>query len=293
MRKITTYERFHRHVAAWADNEIDTLLVLGPAGYGKSTSYRQALGDRPYHLLGQRQTPIEVYNTLYDAPHLPAVLDDNSGLLRDNNFIDLLKGLCETGRKQIRWGTTTRLLEHREKSFVYTSHALIVLNQIPRDTPDVSAVLDRCDAIEFAPTKAEVIARMKEVFPDDGDLIDLFVELPTLPTLRTMKQAQKWKRSKHLNLIEELLSECGVPKPVVTLIGIMETLPEAEWWPAYSTATGMTDRSFRRHRQIAEEILACRASGDGCPSVRLGGADNDSPKRTGGHAPPDAALPAA
>ena len=30
----------------------------------------------------------------------------------------------------------------------------------------------------------------------------------------------------------------------------------------------MTERSFRRHRLIAEQVLACRASGNECPDVR-------------------------
>ena len=58
---------------------------------------------------------------------------------------------------------------------------------------------------------------MWEIFPDDGDLIDLLAELPAIPSLRTLVKARKWQKSKHLSLIQELLDECGVPEPVAHL----------------------------------------------------------------------------
>ena len=66
------------------------------------------LGTRPHHLFGARKMPIQVYCELHDNPAWPLVFDDISALLSDNNFIDMLKSLCQTGRKVIRWGTTRR-----------------------------------------------------------------------------------------------------------------------------------------------------------------------------------------
>ena len=164
MRKIETYERFHRHVAALVDSEIDCLLVLGPPGIGKSHAYKTVLGNRPSHIFGGRLTPLRAYLRLHDAQHLPVVLDDISALLRDDNFRDMLKALCETGRRVVRWDTTTSKLEGRATSFVCTAPVLIVMNKLPNRDPDVLAILDRCDAIVFEPTKAEVINRMREIF---------------------------------------------------------------------------------------------------------------------------------
>lgn len=36
-----------------------------------------------------------------------------------------------------------------------------------------------------------------------------------------------------------------------------------------------TDRALRRHTQIAEQVLACRASARGCPNVQGGGNGNN------------------
>ena len=124
------------------------------------------------------------------------------------------------------------------------------------------------DAIRFEPTKAEIIARMYELWPDEDELIALLAELPAMPSLRTLEKARRWKRSAHLNLVEELMSECGVPEPVSQLAQIMEAFPEQEWSARYLEQTNLTDRSFHRHQRIAEQLLACRKSPHGCPIVR-------------------------
>ena len=117
MRKVDTYDRFHRHIRAWVARRIDCLVVLGKPGIGKSWAARTAVGDRPCHSFSARQTPIEVYNRLYDHPDWPVMFDDVPALLQDHIFVDMLKNLCETGGKTIRWGTTTDRLQGREKSF--------------------------------------------------------------------------------------------------------------------------------------------------------------------------------
>jgi len=268
IRTIDTYERFHRHLASWVDREVPCLLVVGPPGTGKSYGYRSALGNRPKHVFGGRQSPLHVFMTLHDAPHQPVVLDDISSLLRDDQFRDMLKGLCDTGPRVIRWGTTTPKLQGRPTSFTCTCPVLIVLNKVPARDPDLEAILDRVDAIRFAPTKAEVIARMRVLWPEDEELIELLTELPTMPSLRTLDKARRWKRSKHLNLIEELLAECGVPESVTRLARIMESCPEEHWGTQYVAATGLTERSYRRHRLIAQQLLACRRRQNSRPNVR-------------------------
>ena len=260
MRKIDTYERFQRHIQAWVEGEVDCLLVVGKPGTGKSHSYKDVLGNRRYHQFSARKSPLRVYCDLYDSPTLPVAFDDISALLTDDNFIDMLKSLCETGRKVIRWGTTTSKLDGRKSSFICTSPVLIVLNKIPDKNPDVHAILDRCDGIRFEPTKAEIISRMREIFPEDEYLIDIMADLPILPTLRTLVKARRWARSKHLDLLEELFGECGVPRPVNALLEIMQAQPEERWCELYVEATGLTDRTYRRHKALASEVLACHGS---------------------------------
>lgn len=267
MRLVKTYDRLHRHVRAWADGEIESLLMLGRPGTGKSHAFRDTLGQDQYHLFSARKTPVQVYVELHDSPSLPVVFDDVSALLRDPNFLDMLKNLLETGPRTVRWGTSTPLLEERPQSFVFTGRVLIVLNRMPEEHPDVMAILDRCDCIEFDPPKPSVIARMRDIFPEDGELIDLLAELPVIPSLRTLVKARQWQQSQHLDWREELIAECGVSEGVGALLDIMQSGPEAEWLGRFTAATGQTDRSYRRHRKIADQVLACRASEDRCPNA--------------------------
>ena len=217
--------------------------------------------------LAQAKERSDLMRQLHD-PHLPVVLDDISALLQEDCFRDMLKGLCESGERNLHWGTTTSKLEGRPRSFRCTSPVLIVMNKIPSRDADVAAILDRCDAIEFAPTKSEVIARMHELFPAEAELIDLIAELPTLPSLRTLIKARRWQNSRHLKLVEELLAECGAPQAVVHLARIIKTHPESEWCARYLAETGLTDRTYRRHKRLALQLVDCRAAAEPCPDVR-------------------------
>jgi hypothetical protein len=228
MRKVTTYDRLHRHVRAWVEREIDCLLILGRPGTGKSHSFRDALAEQPHHLFSARKTPIQVFIELHDEPNSPVVFDDVSALLRDNNFLDMLKNLCETGTRTIRWGTSTPLLQGRANEFVCTAPVLIVLNRMPDDNAGIRAVFDRCDGIEFDPPKPEVIARMREVFPNDKELIELIAELPVIPSLRTLVKARRWQQSRHLDWRAELVAECGVPEAVNAPLEIMQAFSKTD-----------------------------------------------------------------
>lgn len=267
IREIGIYERFHRHLADWAEGD-GCLAVFGPAGVGKTEGYKACLGNRPYHLFRGRLSPLRMYLELYKSPHQPVVLDDITAVLKDDNFRDMLKSLCEIGPRVIRWYTTTAKLDGMPNEFEFRGPVLIVLNRLPPSDPDVAAILDRCDAIAFAPTKKEIVARMRELHPGAEKIIDLIEELPAMPSLRTLIKAIRWSRSKHLKLVEELLAECGVSVPIATLVRIMEQRPESEWCETYVAETGLTDRTYRRHREIAAQIVECRKSGGDGPNVR-------------------------
>lgn len=185
------------------------------------------------------------------------------------------------------WGTSTPLLEGRRQSFEFSGRVLIVLNRMPEEHPDVTAILDRCDCIEFDPPKPAVIARMRDIFPEDDELIDLLAELPVIPSLRTLVKARQWQQSQHLDWREELIAECGVSEGIGILLDIMQSVPESEWLNRFTAATGQTDRSYRRHRKIADQVLACRASEDRCPNA-VGAAD---PERESEHGEANLILP--
>ncbi|MGD2111691.1 MAG: hypothetical protein PVI86_20130 [Phycisphaerae bacterium] len=269
MRKVEDYDRYHRHIQAWAKRDIDNLVVKGEPGFGKSWAAKTVLEGQPHHWFSARQSPLFVYRELCDQPDWPIVFDDVASLLRSADFVDMFKNLCEDGVATLRWGTTTAKLEGRPNTFRCSSPVLVLLNGIPEKNSDVRAILDRCDNIEFAPTKAQVIAYMRAYFPEDAEIIDLLAELPVLASMRALTKARRWKKADDLNLHEELLSEFGAPDGVVTLINIMEKHPKKEWCRRFVETTTLGERTYRRHKAIAEDLLAARKSPDACPIDRL------------------------
>ncbi len=269
---VKEYKRFYRYMKRWAFRRIESLIVVGTPGVGKSWTAMRLLRGRPHHWFSARQTPLEIYRRICDAPHIPIVFDDVAALLRDKTFLDLLKNLCERGTSTLRWGTNTHLLEGRPTSFRTTAKVLIFLNSLPKKNEgDLAAVLDRCHHFDFRPDKSQVIAYMREYFPDDRKLIDIMEMLTVRPTLRMLGKIRDLDdgSDEDGSLYEEVFAAFGVAEAVVTLIDIMERFPKDEWCERYMKATDQTDRQFRRNRKIAAELLACRKTQNECPDVRL------------------------
>ena len=269
MKMISTYERFHNYLLAWLDRDIECLVARGNPGVGKSWAVKELLRGRPHHWFSAKTTALQVYNQLHDAPHLPVVFDDVSAILSDRTFVDMLKNLCERGTSTIRWVSKTPMREGRPMSFKCTSPVIILLNRLPKENHDLLAVLDRCHNFKFEPTKSQIIAYMRTYFPADGELISLLEELAVLPSLRALMDARDWDRSPRFDLHQELLDEYGVPEGVTTLIDIMGRFPPGEWQEKYVEAVGKSERTFRRHRRLAEQVLYCHAREGTRPDVRL------------------------
>jgi len=269
---FTKYKHFYRYMKRWAFRSIESLIVVGTPGVGKSHTAEALLRGRPHHWFSAQQTPLEIYKHICDAPHIPIVFDDVAALLRDKTFLDLLKNLCERGTSTLRWGSSTPKLEGRPTRFRTTAKVLIFLNSLPnKNEGDLAAVLDRCHHFDFQPERSQVIAYMREYFPDDRKLIDIIETLSAKPTLRMLEKIKDFDDGDEDggSLYEDVAKVFGLPDSVVLLIDIMERFPEKEWCRRYIEATGQTDRQFRRNRKIAAELLACRETQNECPDVRL------------------------
>lgn len=268
IRRVETYERFQRFIRSWANGSIPHAGTIGPPGTGKTSEYEAILNETPHHLFRGRTSALVMYTTVKDAPGWPIIFDDIGGLLKDGPSIDFMKQIADSRPfRTIRWRTNA--LPESERSFVCTSPVLVVLNQVPND-PDVHAVLDRLDVIEFAPTKSEIIAKMRSFARSQKD-VDIIAEAAVIPSLRTLKHFEGWKKSE-LDEIEELYSECGVPASVQHIADIMERFPKQQWVKQYQAMTGKgreaAKREWSRKRHLAAQLLeARRKSSDPCPIV--------------------------
>ncbi len=269
MRDIDSYDRFHRHIRAWAKREISNLMVVGRGGFGKSWSVETVLEHLPHHWFSAKVSPLFLYRELCDHPDWPVVFDDVGSVLRNAQLIEMFKNLCEDGVSTLRWATTTKLLDGRPTSFRCSSPVIVLLNRLPEKNEDVLAILDRFDGINFVPTKAQVIAYMMTYFPEDAEIINLLAQLPVTASMRALKFARQWAGSTEVNMNVELLSEFGAPKGVVPLMDIMAKYPKKEWCRRFVETTGLGERTYQRHKLIAEDLLDARKSPDACRIVKL------------------------
>ena len=255
MRIIDNYERMMNHLLAWHEGHIPFLAVIGKPGTGKSKGYEDLLNGQPYNLFKGRTTALQIYLNVYDQRDCPIVFDDVGQLLRNHDCVELMKSLCDSRpQRKVQWNTTTDKLKERDKEFTTSAPVLVVCNPGHSGNEDVKAVLDRADVIEFDPPKKEIIAKLK-TYATDSEIVELMETLPVLPSLRTYEKALAWKKSPHLDMREELLSECGVQPEVQTLLHIYRTVPERERCQAYMERTGRSQRDYYNKLPFVMELV--------------------------------------
>jgi hypothetical protein len=260
MRKVDTYERLGNHLQAWHDHEIPFLVVVGRPGTGKSRAYEDLLADESYTLFRGRTSALQIYIMVYDHPSRQIVFDDVGQLLREPTCLELMKSLCDSRlRRIVQWNTTTQLLDGRDKCFVASSPVLVVCNRTLLDNEDMGAILDRGDAIEFDPPKPEVIAKLK-TYADDPEIVALLEAMPVVPSLRTYEKAKAWKKSRHLDLKQELFAECGVGEHVQILTDIITNEPRERQLELYIHRTGRCRRDYFNQLPLARQLVT--AAGD-------------------------------
>ena len=149
---------------------------------------------------------------------------------------------------------------------------IVIIDDHPVVREGLAVMLGGEPGLEFAGEAMGVEdgLRLIERERPDAALIDLLERAAVLPSLRTLIKARQWQLSNHLDVVEELLSECQLPGEVNTLIHIMTHHPEREWCKRYVEETGMTDRTYRRHKHVAAQIVECWETENPCPNVRAG-----------------------
>ena len=257
MRKIETYDRLNGHLQSWYEGIIPFLVVRGKPGLGKSYFYEDLLETDTYHLFKGRTTPIEIFKAVYDEPEKRIVFDDVGSLMKDPTCVELMKSLCDTRKqRKVQWNTATDRLEGREHEFYTSAPVLVMCNDCMVSNPDIQAVIDRADAIEFDPPKAEIIRKLR-TYAEDEEIVCLLEEMPVLPSLRTYEKALAWKKSPYLDLKEELLAECGVPQEVQILTEIIHNEPDKKrWCQLYMERTNRQQRDYYNKLSLAMQLAA-------------------------------------
>ncbi len=134
MRHFEEIANFTRHL--YRSERCHSLIVLGPPGWGKSCTIRQALGELgvEYKILGAYSTPLALFNALCESSNSTIVLDDTAGLLSSPQSLAILAaavwpGSESRGTRLVRWSSTSEKAITSEVEF--NGKIIILTNAIP------------------------------------------------------------------------------------------------------------------------------------------------------------------
>jgi len=161
---IRSYENLRWYCKRFAGGDLSLLMVVGPAGVGKSEIMKQSVGDKVFWIEGN-STPFQIYCTLAgerDRRSLHIVLNDAQTLWSQKgdagaSNITLLKQLCETRReKSLSWQSRAAVHAGVPQSFSLTCNVAIIANDwLPRNV-HAEALEDRAHKLFFDPGPEEV-----------------------------------------------------------------------------------------------------------------------------------------
>ncbi len=197
---VRRYEELDSFMQAFAGGHLRFLMVVGPAGTGKSRAMRSAVAGRAAWVNGNA-TAFGVYCAAFKHQDKPIVLDDVDALYRDANGIRLLKQLCQSEPSRLLgWYSDPQYLERRAipRTFTTSSPVAIIANQWSTMNADVAALEDRGHMIVFDPPPIEIHRQAAIWFRDQEvfNFISEHLHLITAHSLRTYLLALELKKAK-------------------------------------------------------------------------------------------------
>ena len=203
---VERFQELNSFTQAFAAGHLRFLMLVGPAGTGKSRAMRSAVDGRAAWVDGNA-TAFGVYCAAFMHQDQPIVLDDVDALYRDSNGIRLLKQLCQSEPSRLLgWYSDPQYLERRgiPPKFKTSGPVAIIANRWSTMNADVAALEDRGHMIVFDPSPIEIHQQAalwfhdKEVF----EFISKYLHLITNHSFRTyvlafeLKKARmNWKRT--------------------------------------------------------------------------------------------------
>jgi hypothetical protein len=179
---VTRYDDIRWYSGNFADGRFNYLMIVGPAGVGKTEVMKRSVGDRVFWIEGQ-STPFAVYCDLFERRHkksLNIVLNDAQSLWdrksdQGGSGISLLKQLCESRKEKIlSWQSKAADRAEVPQSFHLSCNVASIANDwLPRNAHS-KALEDRAHKLFFNPPAVEVHRYVGTWF-DDTEIYD-FIE---------------------------------------------------------------------------------------------------------------------
>ena len=205
IRKITTYEYLETHVRAWYTGGKDKKgarfkMILGRPGTGKTMSYEPLISRDPHVdlKLTSELSAVRMYKErLFLYPDANIIFDDVDSMLKKAPLVTMLKGMTEKTKQRFASYDTAYLPDDFPRQIEVTGNILVCLNwhqgSKSKLNENVVALFDRFDVIEFAPTREEMLARMR-VFAKNKLNVEVFAQMPfEYLSLRTFKNFEEWQ----------------------------------------------------------------------------------------------------
>lgn len=126
-------------------DDMHSLIIEGPPGWGKTTSVEESLQLAKIDALhlGAYSTPLNLYNFLAENIDGMILLDDCAGIFNDPSAMAILKATTWPSRKNkriVKWGSTSTKAVVDE--FEFFGKLIIVCNSFPKTT-DGEAIRSR------------------------------------------------------------------------------------------------------------------------------------------------------
>lgn len=172
-----TYKRAYSLVNAnlniLTQSDMSCLVVLSPAGLGKTTLVFKAMAEKGYiqgtHFLYYNSyfTPLGFYQTLEETTRLKApnilILDDVETILKDKKIINLLKASTwenEKGSRKVNYVSTSQKV--KENAVDFNGKIILLINEAPESNPMFKAIVDRVLFCELSFTQNEIIELLED-----------------------------------------------------------------------------------------------------------------------------------
>ncbi len=170
--EVTTYGEFLWHLDAMAAGLVNVLIVIGPAGTGKTMAVQARFGKAAVKVGGNAR-PYYVYVELYHGRRLPfLILDDADQVFLADGGPRLMKMVCESvDIKAVSWPSMTPEIRSGavRANFRTGARTLVIANRWPAPDPDIEAIQSRAEMLFFNPSPEEMHSYAR-CFCDDEEV---------------------------------------------------------------------------------------------------------------------------
>ena len=155
------------------ESDMSAMVVLSPAGLGKTTLIMNTLKERGlqegihYQYYNSYFTPLAFYRALQGVNELNRpnlmILDDTEAILRDKNIINLLKAATwatEGQKRTVCYNSTSSKVSNPICDF--KGKIIILINESPESNPMFNAIVDRVLFCELQFTQDEILDLMRD-----------------------------------------------------------------------------------------------------------------------------------